>query len=114
MNISFGLTQDALLGGHKTVTRRNWSARTVSSCIKAFNRGMRVHQAWSQCSFVKGAHPIALIEFTRVPYLERLADMPEADLIAEGGLWATKKEFIDLFGGAPQQMVLVIHFRLLP
>ena len=114
MNISFSLTQEALLGGRKTVTRRKWSDRTVNSCISAFNRGMRVHQAWNQCSFVKGARPIGTIEFTRVPYLERLVDMPETDLIAEGGLWATKNEFIDLFGGDPQQMVLVIHFRLLP
>ena len=40
--------------------------------------------------------------------------MLESDLGAEGGLWASKAEFIEFFGGDASQMVSVIRFRFVP
>jgi hypothetical protein len=39
-----------------------------------------------------------------------MCDMPESDLDAEGGLWATRQEFVDLFGGDPNREVAVVRF----
>lgn len=36
--------------------------------------------------------------------------MPESDLEAEGGLWATKEEFVELFGGDQEEVVAVVRF----
>ena len=49
---------------------------------------------------------------TQPIYQERLCDMPESDLEAEGGLWASGQEFIDLFGGNPNRVVWVVRFEL--
>lgn len=49
---------------------------------------------------------------TQPIYQERLCDLPESDLEAEGGLWASKQEFIDLFGGNPNRIVWVVRFEL--
>ena len=37
--------------------------------------------------------------------------MPEEDLVAEGGLWDSKEEFIELFGD-PGEKVVVVRFEL--
>jgi hypothetical protein len=37
--------------------------------------------------------------------------MPESDLIAEGGLWQTRDEFISFIGGDPLRRVAVIRFE---
>lgn len=41
----------------------------------------------------------------------RLKDMPQSDLKAEGGLWSSLDEFINLFG-SPERVVWVVRFRL--
>jgi len=46
-----------------------------------------------------------------LPYQERLADMLESDLEAEGGLWADKEEFLNLFSD-PDLIVWVVRFEL--
>ena len=59
-----------------------------------------------------GGQKVATIRLTCDPYRERLADMPEEDLAAEGGLWVSKEEFIQLLGGDPEDQVTVIRFEL--
>ena len=111
MILSFAWTTEALLAGKKTCTRRLWSERTASSWIKACQSGRWVHQAWNNVPVVKGASKVADIRLTDLPYQESLADMRLSDLEAEGGLWASKEEFIALFG-EPEQVVWVVRFEL--
>lgn len=108
MIISFARTTEALLERRKTVTRRKWKDSTAAK----FHEGDLV-DAWDHVPRVKGAQKVGVIRLTADPYKERLGDMPEADLEAEGGLWASKKEFIDQFGGDPDLEVWVVRFRLL-
>jgi hypothetical protein len=56
---------------------------------------------------------VGTIRLTCEPYKERLADMPEGDVVAEGGLWASKQEFIEAFGGGPDLAVVVVRFGLI-
>ena len=62
--------------------------------------------------FLSWSQKIALLRLTQPIYQERLCDLPESDLEAEGGLWASGQEFIDLFGGNPNQIVWVVRFEL--
>lgn len=112
MILSFAWTSKALLDGKKTCSRRIWSDRTARAWVKAYNDGRLVHQAWNQAPFCKGARKIANIRLTKPVYQEQLADMPDADLDAEGGLWASKEEFFRLFGGDPGKIVWVVRFEL--
>jgi hypothetical protein len=121
MILSFAWTTDVLLAGKRTCTRRVWSERTARAWVNAYQgdapkatcpfRDRLIHSAWNKCSFMKGAKKIADIRLTHLPYQERLADMPESDLDAEGGLWASLDEFINLFG-SPDTVVWVVRFEL--
>ena len=110
MIISFSLTTDALLSGQKTCTRRVWKPRTIASWQKAYDEGRLIHDAVDKHLY-RGGKYIAKIELTCRPYQERLADMPEGDLIHEGGLWETREEFWALFDG-PEQVVTVVRFEV--
>lgn len=59
----------------------------------------------------RGTKKIADIRFTQLPYQERLGDLPEFDLETEGGLWASKNEFINLFGSV-DLVVWVVRFDI--
>lgn len=111
MILSFAWTNDVLLAGNKTCTRRVWSDRTARAWVNAYQSDRLIHSAWNKCSFVKGAKKVADIRLTQLPYQERLGDMPQSDLDAEGGLWASKNEFINLFG-SPDTVVWVVRFDL--
>jgi len=111
MLLSFTWTTDALLAGNKTCTRRCWSERTAKSWINAYKSDRLIHSAWDKTPFCRGARKIADIRLTKGPYQERLADMPQSDLSAEGGLWSSKEEFINLFG-SPDKVVWVVRFEL--
>jgi hypothetical protein len=50
---------------------------------------------------------------TARPYRERLGDFPESDLAAEGGLWETVQDYIDLQGGDLDKQLTVIRFSKL-
>jgi len=104
--ISFAHTTDALLAGLKTVTRREWK----DSHAAKFRDGQLV-DAYDHLPR-SGGHKVATIRLTCDPYKERLADMPEGDLILEGGLWEDKADFIDGFGGDPELKVWVVRFEL--
>lgn len=105
MILSFSITRklaekhgvaDPLLSGKKTVTRRLWADKTAARYETVYQRKQLV-RAYSNAVFVpephKGKH-IADIRLTTAPYQERLGDMPESDLLAEGGFWNTRDEFI--------------------
>ena len=112
MNISFAWTTAALLSGRKSCTRRRWSARHYGAWRQAWREGRRDHQAWDK-SPRAGGRRVGTIRLTCEPYKERLADMPEGDVEAEGGIWESKREFIELFGGDPDLAVVVIRFELI-
>lgn len=111
MNVSFAWTTATFLAGRKTCTRRMWKDSTFQRWCRAWDQGRHVHWAWDrQPRF--GGRRLGRIRLTCRPYRERLGDMPEADLEAEGGLWASKAEFVALFGGEDLEPV-VLRFRLL-
>jgi hypothetical protein len=56
---------------------------------------------------------VGRIRLTCEPYKERLADMPEVDLAAEGGLWGSVDEFIAFLDGDPNEVVSVVRFELI-
>ncbi|MCT7953520.1 hypothetical protein NG798_27365 [Ancylothrix sp. C2] len=102
MIISFSITSklakekgvdDPLLTGTKTVTRRLWKQSTAEKYQRIF-KNQEVVYAWDNAPYVLGSKQIATIILTHQPYQEKLGDMPENDLLAEGGLWGTKDEFI--------------------
>jgi hypothetical protein len=107
MNISFQKTAWELVHGLKTCTRRRWKPRTAAQF-----RARTVHVGWSHLTRVAGARRLVVIRATQDAYLERLGDMPEADLIAEGGMCATVGEFITLIEGHPDEQLYVARFEL--
>lgn len=111
MIISFAWTTDALLAGHKHCTRRMWDEKYLAQWQRAFDRGHVIHDAYDRSPRI-GGHKVGQIKLTCRPYRERLADMPDQDLIEEGGLWSSKSEFIELFGG-PDLTPVVIRFELI-
>jgi hypothetical protein len=108
--ISFAWTSEAYLNGLKTCTRRDWKESHFQQWVKAYRAGNLVHDAWSNLPFVAGAEKIGRFRLTCEPYREPLADMPVEDLVAEGGLWESKAEFIRLQGGAPNKELVVVRF----
>lgn len=111
MIISFAHTTEALLTSRKTVTRRDWKESYFRQWVRAYRAGRVVHDAYDRLPRVGGEF-VGEIRLVCEPYWERLADMPESDLLAEGGLWSSKDEFIALFGGDPEKRVVVIRFEL--
>lgn len=109
MIISFALTEQELLAGKKTVTRRRWKPVTAAK----FKAGT-THQAWSNLPYVAGARKLGTIRATSDAYQERLGDISAADLLAEGGMCATVEEFCQLFGGDPDEIIWVARFEFFP
>jgi len=109
--ISFAWTTPALVDGRKTVTRRDWNPGYLRRWQQAWDRGDYVHQAWN-ASPRAGGRQVGWITLTHRPYLERLADMPAADLDAEGGDWKTLGEFIG--DRDPATRLAVIRFSFEP
>jgi hypothetical protein len=76
----------------------------------AWDLNRKIHQAYDS-SPRAGGRQIGMIKLTDRPYYESLLEMPESDLIAEGGLWQTRDEFISFIGGDPLRRVAVIRFE---
>jgi len=110
MILSFAWTTDALLSGRKTCTRRQWSDKYHEQWCRAWDNGRRTHQAWNKSPRF-GGHKVGDFDLTCRPYREALTDMPESDLEAEGSLWSSLDEFIQLFGD-PNQRVSVVRLIL--
>lgn len=111
MIISFAWTTGVMLEGKKTCTRRRWSEQYFQQWVRAYQAGRLIHDAYNR-SPRAGGKRIGKIRLTCEPYRERLGDMAEKDLEAEGGLWLSKEEFITLFGGDPEEKVVVVRFEL--
>ncbi len=103
--ISFALTTEALLNGQKTVTRRFWD----DTFAIRFKKGDLV-KAYSKLPFA-GGNPIAIIRLTDDPYKEPLSIMTDAEEKAEGGLWGSAAEFVEMMGG-PEKTPWVVRFKL--
>ena len=71
----------------------------------------KLHTAVNK-SFAYGGEQIGQIQLIERPYTERLGEMPEADLIREGGMCSSITEFINrYFGGNENQIVCVVRFK---
>jgi hypothetical protein len=84
--LSFARTSEAFMAGVKTVSRRDWSERYAMQWVKAWEEGRTRHQAWNKVPRCNGAHQIGFFDLKACVYQERLVDMPEEDVKAEGGL----------------------------
>lgn len=115
MIISFGWTAEYLPpNGSKNTTRRIWKPRTLEAWQRAYDNGRLTHTAVNKC-LAYGGHRIGLITLTSRPYLEIVGDMPEEDLIHEGGMVKTVDEFIaTYFNGDRHQPVAVVRFNFVP
>ena len=109
MIISFAWTTEALLAGRKTCTRRRWSEKNFQRWVRAWRDGHHIHDAWDRLPRT-GGRKVGQIRLTCEPYRERLGDMPDRDVAAEGNLWANTDEFVTLFGD-PEERVVVIRFE---
>ena len=109
MILSFAWTTPQFLAGTKAVTRRSWSDRTFDQWCRAWDEGRLEHSAWDK-NPRNGGQRVGSCRLTARPYRERLGDFPAEDLAAEGGLWATVQDYIDLMGGDPDKVLVVIRF----
>lgn len=107
MIISFAWTVGPLVAGLKTRTSRDWSERHMAAWQRAWDEGRLVHQAWDKSPRAGGKRR-GYIRLTKRPRWERLGDMTNADLEAEGGLWATREEFVELMGGDAEKRMAVV------
>ncbi|MCG5062190.1 MAG: hypothetical protein KA714_30550 [Limnoraphis sp. WC205] len=111
--ISFGYTTPQLFEG-KSVTRRCWKDSYAQNFIKRWQRGITTYIALDK-DRRWGGKQIGTITLTCCPYKQRLSDMPEADLAAEGFPELNAQEFIQrFFKGNDQQRVWVIRFKFTP
>jgi len=111
--ITFSLTEEQFATGKKTVTRRDWSDRHRRMWQNLWDSGRLEHDAWDRIP-IAGGRPIGRLRLTARPYVERLRDMPESDLYAEGGMCATIDGFCQLIGKLPDDYVTVIRFEKVP
>lgn len=93
--ISFGYTAQYL--PQKSVTRRDWKDSHAAKFIRAYERAAANGEELRVPAIDKGYHAdgkqIGWAILTEIPYKEKLKDMPEADLVAEGGMCSTVSEF---------------------
>lgn len=115
MIISFGWTAQYLPPhGTKDTTRRCWKERTLKSWQKAWDEGRLTHDAVDKC-LAYGGSRIGTITLLERPFLQPLSEMPQADVIREGGMVATVDEFIDkYFDGDRDRVVAVVRFHFEP
>lgn len=111
--ISFGYTTPQLFEG-KSVTRRCWKDSYAQQFIKRWQRGITTYIALDK-DRRWGGKQIGWITLTCCPYKQRLSDMPQSDLAAEGFPELNAQEFIQrFFKGNDQQRVWVIRFKFTP
>lgn len=102
--ISFAWTTQALLDGHKIVTRRDWKDQyarqfKAGDLVRAYNRSPRF-----------GGTAVAIVRLTCDPYKESLCKMTKAELEAEGGYWDSVEDFMP--GEPRDKEYWVIRFEL--
>ncbi|MBP5971583.1 hypothetical protein HW132_02220 [Brasilonema sp. CT11] len=95
----------------KTVSRRNWSDAHANKWLNAYRSGRHLHSCWSNAPFVPGAYYLGQIHLSCEPYPEMLIDMPELDLVREGGFWRSHEDFIrDIGKGDPYKTLWVVRW----
>jgi hypothetical protein len=97
MIISMAWTTNAYLKCRKRCTRRMWTDAYLAQWQKAWDEGRLYHSVYDR-SPRNGGRQIGTLRLTCRPYREPLSQMPVSDLEAEGGLWSSLAEFIELFG----------------
>lgn len=108
--ISFGKTLPYL--PHKTVTRRIWKDSHAQKFINAFHNNKLV-KAFDKEIRYQGQH-IGWCRLLCAPYKEQLSAMPNADLLAEGGMCSSVESFIhQYFKGNGSLQVWVIRFEFI-
>ena len=114
MILSFAWTTEQFLAGIKTVSRRDWSERTLRMWQKAWDDGRLEHDAYSKIP-IAGGKKIGRFKLTARPYKERLRDMPVEDLAKEGfgDRFRTVQEYIDFISQSPDKALSVIRFMKL-
>ncbi|HDY87563.1 MAG TPA: hypothetical protein ENH82_05525 [bacterium] len=110
--ISFAKTGDEFLSGKKTVTRRNWTLRQYLMWKNFWLTGNLIHDAYDKLPR-NGGKKIGQLQLTERPYRYLLKYMTAEDLIAEGGMCSTIKEFCELVGFTPEKQMTVIWFKKL-
>jgi DNA adenine methylase Dam len=111
LSVSFGWTAEYL--DKKTVTRRTWKDRHAEKFIRAYHRGDRIIALDKDKRY--GGKQVGWLKLSCAPYKEKLANMPENDALAEGGMVETVAEFIEkYFEGDRSLEVWVIRFRFIP
>jgi len=110
--LTFSFTTNEFLEGMKTVTRRDWVKKHLEMWQRFWDTDRLVHDAWDKIP-IAGGKPIGKIRLTARPYQERLADMPNEDLIAEGGMCMTLEDFYCLIGKSSEEIVSVVRFEKL-
>ena len=121
MIISFGWTSAYLPpDGTKTMTRRIWSDRHYIAWCNAYDRDpFRWHTAVDK-ALCYGGKRIGEIQQLCRPCLQALGEMPEADLVREGGMCSTVEEFLDKYfysknpSLTSQSKVVVVEFDYRP
>ena len=110
--ISFAMTVDEFLSGEKTCTRRDWSDNYRKLWQKWWDEGKYVHTAYDKNPRNSGK-VIGHFMLTKRPYREKLCNMPESDLMAEGNICETRESFFRLIGKTPDDIVTVVRFKKL-
>lgn len=78
-------------------------ARDRALPVRAFDKDQRY-----------GGQLVGWLRLIQKPYLERLADMPDSDVIAEGYPELSKQRFIDRFFEGNLDLVWVVRFKFSP
>lgn len=108
--ISFGKTLEYL--SQKSVTRRTWRDTHAQKFINAFTQNKLVRAFDKDPRY--GGKQIGWCRLSCAPYKEQLSDMPESDLLAEGGMCSTIGEFIEqYFDSNPRLEVWVVRFKFI-
>lgn len=115
--ISFGWTAQYL--NTKTQTRRQWkdshAAKFLRACDRAAAAGQQLRVPAIDKAYHAGGKQIGWCVIRSKPYKQRLGDMPESDLLAEGGMAAAVSDFISkYFKGDADLAVWVINFEFVP
>jgi len=107
--LSFSMTTKEFLSGNKTVTRRVWADSYHEMWERMWETDRLIHDAYNNIPRA-GGKKIGEIKLIDRPYKERLSDMPQEDLLAEGGMCKTLNEYIEFIGKEPNDTVSVIRF----
>ena len=115
MIISYAWTTEALLAKRKKVTRRDWSREYAAR----FHAGA-VHLAYDRNPRI-GGKKVGDVQIERVPYPERLCDIPDEDFELEGLAYMEEKGTL-ILGKTPREffnawrsfrdVVFVVRFDL--